>query len=72
MFVERNTQYTSFNSRKQPANAGNERSKQSTENASVPLQQTILTHTGRGGAGEVHKKNLRKGKLNEKKFMHAN
>ena len=27
---------------------------------------------GGGGAGEVQKKNLRKGKLNEKKFMHAN
>ena len=25
-----------------------------------------------GGAGEVQKKNSRKGKLNEKKFMHAN
>ena len=43
MFVERNTQYTSFSSRKQPTNAGSER-KQFTENASVPLQQTILTH----------------------------
>ena len=43
MFVERNTQYTSFSSRKQPANTGSER-KQFTENASVTLQQTILTH----------------------------
>ena len=47
MFVERNTQYTSFSSRKQPANAGTER-KQFTENASVALlmalQQPILTH----------------------------
>ena len=25
-----------------------------------------------GGAGEVQKKFLRKGKLNEKKFLHAN
>ena len=25
-----------------------------------------------GGAGEVQKKNSRKGKLNEKKFLHAN
>ena len=25
-----------------------------------------------GGAGEVQKKNLHKGKLNEKKFLHAN
>ena len=42
------TQYTSFSSRKQPANAGSER-KQFTENASVALlshfdQQTIFTH----------------------------
>ena len=42
-FVERSTQYTSFSSRKQPANAGTER-KQFTENASVALQQPILTH----------------------------
>ena len=46
MFVERSTQYTSFSSRKQPANAGTER-KQFTENASVALlmalQQPILT-----------------------------
>ena len=27
---------------------------------------------GGGGAGEVPKKYSRKGKLNEKKFMHAN
>ena len=27
---------------------------------------------GGGGAGGVQKKNWRKGKLNEKKFMHAN
>ena len=25
-----------------------------------------------GGAGEVQKKNSRQGKLNEKKFLHAN
>ena len=43
MFVERSTQYTSFSSRKQPANAGTER-KQLTENASMALQQPILTH----------------------------
>ena len=43
MFVERSTQYTSFSSRKQPANAGTER-KQFTENASMALQQPILTH----------------------------
>ena len=43
MFVERSTQYTSFSSRKQPANAGTER-KQFTENASVALQQPILKH----------------------------
>ena len=43
MFVERSTQYTSFSSRKQPENAGTER-KQFTENASVALQQPILTH----------------------------
>ena len=43
MFVERSTQYTSFSSRKQPANAGTER-KQFTENASVALQQPMLTH----------------------------
>ena len=43
MFVERNTQYTSFSSRKQPANTGSER-KQFTENAFVALQRTILTH----------------------------
>ena len=27
---------------------------------------------GGGGAGEVQKKNSRKGKLSEKKFLHAN
>ena len=43
MFVESSTQYTSFSSRKKPANAGTER-KQFTENASVALQQPILTH----------------------------
>ena len=43
MFVERSTQYTSFSSRKQPANAGTER-KQFTANASVAPQQPILTH----------------------------
>ena len=43
MFVERSAQYTSFSSRKQPANASTER-KQFTENASVALQQPILTH----------------------------
>ena len=43
MFEERSIQYTSFNSRKQPANAGTER-KQFTENASVALQQPMLTH----------------------------
>ena len=40
MFVERSTQYTSFSSRKQPANAGSER-KQFTENAFVAPQQII-------------------------------
>ena len=30
------------------------------------------TYWGRGGAGEVQKKNSRKGKLNEKKFLQAN
>ena len=43
MFVERSTQYTSFRSRIQPANAGTE-CKQLIENASVALQQPILTH----------------------------
>ena len=43
MFVERSSQYTSFSSKKQPANARSER-KQFTENASVALQQTMLTH----------------------------
>ena len=43
MFVERSIQYTSFSSRKQPENAGTER-KQFTENASVELQQPILTN----------------------------
>ena len=46
-FVERSTRYTSFSSRKQPANAGIER-QQFTENASVgpsvALQQPTLTH----------------------------
>ena len=41
--MERSTQFTSFSSRKQPENACSER-KQFTENASVALQQTILTH----------------------------
>ena len=46
MFVERSTQYTSFSSRKQRANAGTER-KQFTANASVAtvaLQHPVLTH----------------------------
>ena len=43
MFVECSTQYTSFSSRKRHANAGTER-KQFTENASVAIQQPILTH----------------------------
>ena len=43
MFVEGSAQYMSFSSRKQHANAGTER-KQFTENASVALQQSILTH----------------------------
>ena len=43
MFVERSTQYTSFSSRKQPANAGTER-KQFTEDVSVALQQPTFTH----------------------------
>ena len=42
-FVERSSQNTAFSPRKMPANAGSER-KQFTENASVALQQTILTH----------------------------
>ena len=41
--MERSSQYTSFSSRKQSANAGSER-KQFTENAPVALQETILTH----------------------------
>ena len=62
MFVERSIQYTSFSSRKQPENAGTER-KQFTENASVALQQPILTHAhtkcppvatrGKGGEREI-------------------
>ena len=36
-----------------------------------PLEN-FLGRGGRGGAGEVQKKNSRKGKLNEKKFAHAN
>ena len=43
MFVEGSAQYMSFSSRKQHANAGTER-KQFTENASVALQQPMLTH----------------------------
>ena len=43
MFVERSTQYTSFSSRKQPANSGSEH-KQLAENASVALKQPILMH----------------------------
>ena len=42
-FVKRSSQYTSFTSKKQPANACSEL-KQFTENASVALQQTTLTH----------------------------
>ena len=41
--MERSSQYTSFSSKKQPANARSER-KQFTENASVALEQTVLTH----------------------------
>ena len=33
--------------------------------------RTIRKLMGGGGAGEVQKKYSRKGKLNEKKFMHA-
>ena len=43
MFVEGSTQYKSFSSKNQPGNAGTER-KQFIENASVALQQPILTH----------------------------
>ena len=42
-FVERSSQYTSFSPPKKPANARSER-KQFTENTSVALQQTMLTH----------------------------
>ena len=38
MFVERNTQYASFSSKKQAANTGSER-KEFTENGSVALQR---------------------------------
>ena len=34
--------------------------------------QTIRKLMGGGGEGKVQKKYLRKGKLNKKKFMHAN
>ena len=34
--------------------------------------RTIRKRMGGGGAGEVQKEYSRKGKLNEKKFMHAN
>ena len=34
--------------------------------------RTIRKLRGGGGAGEVQKKNSRKGKLDEKKFLHAN
>ena len=41
--------------------------------ASDPKGRTIRKLMGGGrGAGEVQKKYSRKGKLNEKKFMHAN
>ena len=40
-------------------------------NTSHLKRRTIRKLMG-GGAGEVQKKYLRKGKLNEKKFMHAN
>ena len=42
-FVQRSSKYTSFSSKKQPANARSER-KQFTENTSVALQQTMFTH----------------------------
>ena len=44
----------------------------------TPSSEGILPSKGRtirklmGGAGEVPKKNSRKGKLNEKKFLQAN
>ena len=40
--------------------------------ASDPKGRTIRKLMGVGGAGEIQKKYSRKGKLNEKKFMHAN
>ena len=43
-FIERSSKYTSLGSKKQPANARSER-KQFTENTSVALQQTMLTHS---------------------------
>ena len=43
-FVERSSKYTSLGSKKQPTNARSER-KQFTENTSVALQQTMLTHS---------------------------
>ena len=36
------------------------------------LRDGPLENLWGGGAGEVQKKNSRKGKLNEKKFLHAN
>ena len=36
------------------------------------LRDGPLENLWGGGAGEVQKKNSRKAKLNEKKFMHAN
>ena len=41
--LSNSSQYTSFSSRKQAANAGSAR-KKFTENASLALPQTILTH----------------------------
>lgn len=42
-FIKHSSQYNSFSSRKQAANAGRAR-KQFTENASLALLQSILTH----------------------------
>ena len=69
-FVERSSQYTSFSSKKTPANAPSE-GKKFTENASVVLQQTILTHA-HTKCPSVRLRTCKETKPNEKKINPRN
>ena len=50
----------------------NEGGRRHNEPALISIRDGPLENLWGGGAGEVQKKYSRKGKLNEKKFVHAN